>query len=380
MSSRRALRGGRWISMVLSLKRRSCRNRAAATSSARSALVAERIRTSTCLVREDPTRSNSPDSTTRSSLVCRGIEMLAISSRNSVPPSASSKRPTRSVLASVNAPRTWPNSSLSKTPSDSPPAFTVTSGLAERVETACSACATAPLPVPFSPVMSTFASDGPTRAISCKTGCIAADCAMICGPRSVLSSRFSASSRCPCRKARLRSTCVRKNRQDTRVVPGLAHEIARAPAHGFHGDVHRAPGGHHDNRERGIGRLDLRKQVEPLFARGRVPGVVEVHQDSVVFAIFDGLQYGCGRGHRVALVAFRLEQQPERLEDVRLIVGNENARGHGAQQPARRVRRGPRRPRSPPSRLPAGRPGLRMRHWSRNGSLARSSSRPDSDA
>src|ERR1035438_8883764 len=34
----------------------------------------------------------------------RPDEMLAISSRNSVPPSAISKRPTRSLLASVNAP------------------------------------------------------------------------------------------------------------------------------------------------------------------------------------------------------------------------------------------------------------------------------------
>ena len=44
--------------------------------------------------------------------------MFAISSRNSVPPSASSKQPVRSAFASVNAPFTWPNSSLSKTPSD----------------------------------------------------------------------------------------------------------------------------------------------------------------------------------------------------------------------------------------------------------------------
>ena len=37
----------------------------------------------------------------------------AISSRNSVPPSATSNRPRRSRSAPVNAPRTWPNSSLS---------------------------------------------------------------------------------------------------------------------------------------------------------------------------------------------------------------------------------------------------------------------------
>ena len=86
------------------------------TSSPRFELVAETMRTLTCRVRDEPTRSKSPVSSTRSSFGCRFSGTLAISSRNSVPPSASSKRPTRSVLASVNAPFTWPNSSLSKTP------------------------------------------------------------------------------------------------------------------------------------------------------------------------------------------------------------------------------------------------------------------------
>ena len=40
--------------------------------------------------------------------------MSPISSRNMAPPLASSKRPMRSFCAPVNAPRVWPNSSLSK--------------------------------------------------------------------------------------------------------------------------------------------------------------------------------------------------------------------------------------------------------------------------
>ena len=53
------------------------------------------------------------------------------------------RRPARSSrcdrrCASVNAPRTWPNSSLSKTPSDRPPAFTATNGRVARVDAACS--------------------------------------------------------------------------------------------------------------------------------------------------------------------------------------------------------------------------------------------------
>ena len=132
MSSCRSRSGGRRISIVLSRNSRSCRKRPPATSAARSAFVAETTRTSTRRVREEPTRSNSPVSSTRSSFGCRPTGTFAISSRKSVPPSASSKRPARSTFASVKAPLTWPNSSLSKTPSESPPAFTVTSGRAAR--------------------------------------------------------------------------------------------------------------------------------------------------------------------------------------------------------------------------------------------------------
>ena len=89
------------------------------------------MRTSTRRVRDEPTRSNSPVSSTRSSF---GLQVRAARWR-SRRGTACRRRParsgpTRSVFASVNAPFTWPNSSLSNTPSDRPPALTVTSGLA----------------------------------------------------------------------------------------------------------------------------------------------------------------------------------------------------------------------------------------------------------
>src|ERR1035437_9739672 len=138
MSSRRSRNGGRWISTVFRRKKRSSRNLPAATSARTSALVAARMRTSTRREREEPTRSNSPSCSTRRSFACCASERFAISSRKSVPPSASSKRPTRSVFASVNAPLVWPKSSLSNTPSESPPRFTVTIARAARGEAACS--------------------------------------------------------------------------------------------------------------------------------------------------------------------------------------------------------------------------------------------------
>ncbi len=124
-------------------------------------------------------------------------------------PSASSKRPIRSTLASVKAPRTWPKSSLSNTPSAMPPALTVTIGRVARGDTACSACATRLLPVPFSPVMSTLASEGPTRAMTSSTGRIAADSASSGEWPSACRAWLASSSRRPRRIARPSSVCVR---------------------------------------------------------------------------------------------------------------------------------------------------------------------------
>ena len=109
----------------------------------------------------------------------------------------------------MNAPRTWPNSSLSKTPSETPPELTITIGRDARLDTACSARATTPLPVPFSPRIRTLASDGPTREMTCSTACIAGDSAISLGMPSPRSSEFSASRRWPLRSAWLSSICVR---------------------------------------------------------------------------------------------------------------------------------------------------------------------------
>ena len=196
MSSRRSRRAGSRTSTVLSRYIRSSRKRFSRVSEVTSALVAEMSRTSTLTVRELPTRFSSPVSRTRRSFACWVSGMLAISSRNRLPPSASSKAPMRSCFASVKAPLTWPNISLSKTPSERPPALMHKSGRPARGEMACSRRATTSLPVPCSPVMSTFASLGPARAIS--------------SGASSLRSRLSSSRRRLRRSARPSSTCVRR--------------------------------------------------------------------------------------------------------------------------------------------------------------------------
>ena len=84
--------------------------------------------------------------------------MSPISSRKSVPPSARSKRPRLVATAPVNAPRTWPNSSLSSRPSGIAVQLIGRNGFCARRPWWCSVRATTSLPVPLSPVISTLAS------------------------------------------------------------------------------------------------------------------------------------------------------------------------------------------------------------------------------
>ncbi len=75
--------------------------------------MAAMMRTSTLSGFDEPTRRTSRCSSARSSLGCRSIGSSPSSSRNSVPPSASSNRPWRVITAPVKEPFSWPNSSLS---------------------------------------------------------------------------------------------------------------------------------------------------------------------------------------------------------------------------------------------------------------------------
>jgi hypothetical protein len=98
-----------------------------------------------------PTRVTFPSSSTRNSLACAGIGSSPISSRKSVPPFAFSKAPRRVRSAPVNAPRSWPNSSLSTSCSGRAAAFTAIIGFPARGPRRCRSRATSSLPVPLSP-------------------------------------------------------------------------------------------------------------------------------------------------------------------------------------------------------------------------------------
>ena len=72
-----------------------------------------------------------------------------------MPPSASANLPFLVVVAPVNAPRTWPNSSDSSSVSGIAAQLTLMSGMSRWALRSWMARATSSLPVPVSPVMST---------------------------------------------------------------------------------------------------------------------------------------------------------------------------------------------------------------------------------
>ena len=121
-----------------------------------------------------------------------------------------------------------------------------------------------------------------------------------------------------------------QQRDERRVVPRLLHEVPHAAAHGLDGEVDRAPAGHHDDRQRAVQRLQARQEVDALAARRRVAGVVQVHQHEIEPRPLHGREGGLGRVHGVDVHPLRLQQQAERVDEIRLIVGDQDAGGQDA--------------------------------------------------
>ncbi len=159
----RARRGGRVITSNASRSRRSARKPPLRTRDGRSTFVAATTRTSVVSTFSPPSLWYWPYSTTRSSFSCTRLDAVAISSRNKVPPSASSNRPARRSAAPVKAPRSCPNSSESSSSSDSAAQLTLMNGPSHRLERKCNRSPISSLPVPRSPMSRSGLSSGATR-------------------------------------------------------------------------------------------------------------------------------------------------------------------------------------------------------------------------
>ena len=113
MSFPRSRSGGICNSIVLIRYNKSCRKVPSCTIAWISIFVAEISRTSIGTERVAPRRRICLFSIAVNNFACIGKLKLPISSRNRVPPEATSIRPGLSRRASVKAPFSYPNSSLS---------------------------------------------------------------------------------------------------------------------------------------------------------------------------------------------------------------------------------------------------------------------------
>ena len=113
-----------------------------------------------------PTRRNFRSSSTRNNLACISVLVEDISSRNRIPPSATSIRPGLRFVAPVKAPASCPKSSDSIIVSGSAAQLMGTKGLSARGPAMRMTLAIISLPVPVSPVMSTETEAAAARSAS----------------------------------------------------------------------------------------------------------------------------------------------------------------------------------------------------------------------
>ncbi|MCY1536389.1 hypothetical protein D9M68_718460 [compost metagenome] len=152
--------------MMRRRKNRSRRNRPCWTICSRLQLVALMMRRLTLRSFTEPMRRMLRSSSSLSSLAWSTRSISPTSSRNRVPPSAASTRPTRRSLASVKAPFSWPNSSDSSRCDGIAAQLNSTKGPLLRLPSKCSARAISSLPVPVSPSISTAGSSASAMWLS----------------------------------------------------------------------------------------------------------------------------------------------------------------------------------------------------------------------
>src|SRR5262245_10746918 len=151
MSPGCARSGGSLIVWTASRWKKSSRTRRSARAASRSSFVAAITQTSTGSGRVLPSRRTSPCSSADRSLPCADGESKPTSSRKSTPRVASWKRPGLDCRASVNAPRSYPNSSASIRFSGTAAQLMSTNGACARGPNRWMSRATRPLPLPVSP-------------------------------------------------------------------------------------------------------------------------------------------------------------------------------------------------------------------------------------
>ncbi len=114
------------------------------------------------------------------------------------------------------------------------------------------------------------------------------------------------------------------NAEQALIVPRLLNEVAGAAAHGFNGQFHAAPRGHHDDGQLAVNTLNLQQQVNSLLPRCRVPMVVQVHQHQIELARLQRFNHSKRIADSLSRIAFRFQQQAQSFADIGLIIGDKD--------------------------------------------------------
>ena len=179
-----------------------------------------------------PTRSKRFSSSARRILAWSGSGRSPISSRKSVPRWASSNLPGLRAAAPVNAPFSWPKSSVSSRFSGIAAQLIATNGPSARGLSTCSARANSSLPVPLSPSRSTVASVAAARCSATVTCFSSGSSPTICGapaPRRQLLVQQDVLGRQPALRER-----TLDHQQQMVGIDRLGEEVERAFLHRRH--------------------------------------------------------------------------------------------------------------------------------------------------
>ena len=198
-----------------------------------------------------------------------------------MPPLAISNRPFRSARASVNAPRTWPNISLSNSVAGTPPRLTFTKGLAGAAAVAVDRLGDQLLAgaalagdehrgVGRRDAADQLQDAQHARVAADQVAEVVARVELVAGQRPVVRLR-PARNQPERRLHRLQHLLVR---------PRLGDEVRGPRLHPFDRQRNRAPRRDQNHRNRRRGLLDLPQQRQPLLAR-RAPREVHVLDDQL---------------------------------------------------------------------------------------------------
>ncbi len=238
-----------------------------------------------------------------------------------MPPAAASKRPSRRAAAPVNAPFSWPKSSLSTSVAGSAAMLTATKGAPLRAPCSWMERATSSLPVPLSPVMRTETPDVAARPIAFHTASMRALDPDQRRPLGVPGVGVGGGSGGDGRRLHRAAQRV----EELVEIEGLRHVVEGPELHRVDGALAVAVGGGHHHGQRGVGDAQLREELDPV-------AVLEAHveQDAVDAAAPEGgarLHHALRRARRHA--AGTGDGADQAVADGAVVVDDED-RGHGS--------------------------------------------------